>query len=438
MILRDSPKSIPIKTFFIGESMPQFHQQTKHSYMSIRKNSFFLDWRTQPTTYKTYPHFQQRFKIENYEALEGLNLIGGITFEKEYPEGKYYLRTVPSAGALFPCEVYVQIRGIKGMIGGIYHYESKRGILTLIHEIDNDGVEFYFPSKQKQKGFIFLISAIYFRSSWKYRNRSIRYILLDAGHQLGTIYTALCVMNQEHGFAFNFDKLALNETFGFRKDEMFLASVTSGEQTQNETIKPKLTFPYVSGCDHLEENTFIEEAYAQSANYEDAPFTPPNFFQNIPKEQLKQAIINRRSIRAFRGTMTSKEHYAFIIQDLFSFAKSHNIDIFYTLHRVEGVQEGLYKNGTLIKEGNFQEKSRYLSLEQNLGGMSAVTFYFTSNEVEKYQKVSILSGFIAHIIYIRCELQGIGCSGIGAYYDNEAKAFLNTPNNILYLLAIGK
>jgi len=270
--------------------------------------------------YKTYPHFQQRFKIENYEALEGLNLIGGITFEKEYPEGKYYLRTVPSAGALFPCEVYVQIRGIKGMIGGIYHYESKRGILTLIHEIDSDGVEFYFPSKQKQKGFIFLISAIYFRSSWKYRNRSIRYILLDAGHQLGTIYTALYVMNQ----------------------------------------------------------------------------------------------------------------------DLFSFAKSHNIDIFYTLHRVEGVQEGLYKNGTLIKEGNFQEKSRYLSLEQNLGGMSAITFYFTSNEVEKYQKVSILSGFIAHIIYIRCELQGVGCSEIGAYYDDEAKAFLNTPNNILYLLAIGK
>jgi len=418
--------------------MPQFHQQTKHSYLSVRKNSFFLDWRTQPSTYKTYPHFQQRFKIEDYEELEGLNLIGGITFEKEYPEGKYYLRTVPSAGALFPCEVYVQLRGVKGFISGVYHYESKRGILTLLHEIESDGVEYYFPSKQKQKGFIFLVSAIYFRSSWKYRDRSIRYILLDAGHQLGTIYTVLCVMGKESHFSFDFDKLSLNETFGFRKDEMFLTSVTSANPTQKETTKPKLTFPYVSGCDHLEENPFIEEAYAQSADYRDEPFTPPSFFQNIPKEQLKQAIINRRSIRAFRGEVTSKESYEFIVQDLFEFAKSCNIDIFYTLHRVEGMQEGLYKNGTLIKEGNFQEKSRYLSLEQNLGGMSAVTFYFTSNEVEKYQKVSILSGFIAHIIYIRCELQGVGCSGIGAYYDDETKAFLNTANNILYLLAIGK
>ena len=417
--------------------MPQFHQQTKHSFMSVRKNSFFLDWRTQPTTYKTYPHFQQRFKIEEYEALEGLNLIGGITFEKEYPEGKYYLRTVPSAGALFPCEVYVQVRGVKGFISGVYHYESKRGILTLLHEIDSDGVEYYFPSKAKQKGFIFLISAIYFRSSWKYRDRSIRYILLDAGHQLGTIYTALCLMNHKHHFAFDFDKLALNETFGFRKDEMFLASITSAEEIPKETLKPKLTFPYVSGCDYLETNPFIEDAYVQSANCSDAPFTPPSFFENIPKEQLKQAIIKRRSIRAFRGNITSKERYSFIVDGLFDFAQAHNIDIFYTLHRVAGMQEGLYKNGELLKKGNFQEKSRYLSLEQNLGGMSAVTFYFTSNEIEKYQKVSILSGFIAQIIYIRCELQGVGCSGIGAYYDDEAKAFLNTANNILYLLAIG-
>lgn len=244
-------------------------------------------------------------------------------------------------------------------------------------------------------------------------------------------------MGQESSFVFDFDKLTLNETFGFREDEMFLASVSSSQSTQKETAKLKQNFPYVSGCDHLETNPFIEEAYRQSANYSDEPFTPPNFFQNIPKEQLKQAIINRRSIRAFRGEMTSKESYEFIVQGLFEFAQTYNIDIFSTLHRVTDMPEGLYKNGELLKEGNFQEKSRYLSLEQNLGGMSAVTFYFSSNEVEKYQKVSILSGFIAHIIYIRCELQGVGCSGIGAYYDDEAKTFLNTANNILYLLAIG-
>jgi hypothetical protein len=73
-----------------------------------------------------------------------------------------------------------------------------------------------------------------------------------------------------------------------------------------------------------------------------------------------------------------------------------------------------------------------------LGQNSAVTFYFTSNEKIKYQKVNILSGFIAHIIYIKSTLKNIGCSGIGAYYDQEAKDFLKTDNNILYMLAIGR
>ena len=145
--------------------MPQFHQQTKHSYRSIRKNAFFLDWRTQPSHFKRYPHFQQRFTIEDYEVLKELNLIGGITFEKEYPEGTYYLRTVPSAGALFPCEIYLQIRGVKGFLSGIYHYEPRKAVLTLLHEIERDGLEYYFKNQHKQNGFIFLISTVYFRSS---------------------------------------------------------------------------------------------------------------------------------------------------------------------------------------------------------------------------------------------------------------------------------
>jgi hypothetical protein len=77
-------------------------------------------------------------------------------------------------------------------------------------------------------------------------------------------------------------------------------------------------------------------------------------------------------------------------------------------------------------------------LEQNIGGASAVTLYFTSSQVEAYQKVNILSGFLAQIIYLKAEFKHIGCSGIGAYYDDETKDFLGTSNNILYLLAIGK
>ena len=418
--------------------MSHQHNKTNHSYMSIRKNANFLDWRTQPKNFKTYPHFSQRFFIDDYPELKNLNLIGGITFEKEYPEGKYYLRTNPSAGALYPCEIYVQLRGINGLISGVYHYEPHTKSLCLLQEIDNDGVEYYFKDKSKQKGITFLISSIYFRSSWKYRDRSIRYIFLDSGHALGSIYAALCVMEKESKIVFDFDKLSLNDIFGFRDDEMFTCVLSSTTQTDKETKPLRQRLPFVSGCDFLETNQFIEKEYKQTANYLSDNITNMTFFDSIPKEQLKSAILNRRSIRAFREVPIEASDFAFITQSLFTFATSNNIDIFYTVHRVQGMAQGLYKNNQLQSEGDFSARSRYLSLEQNLGGQSAVTFYFTSNENHAYQKVNILSGFIAQIIYLKSELKQIGCSGIGAYYDEETKEFLKTENNILYLLAIGK
>jgi len=418
--------------------MPLFHQMTKHSYMSIRQNNFYLDWDTQPKNYKQYPHFQKRIKIDDIEALDGLNLVGGITLERTYPNGKYYLRTVPSAGGLFPFELYIQIRDIKGIADGIYHYEPYFRTLCLLEKITNDGLEHYFKNQKEQKGFVFLISSVYFRSSWKYRDRSIRYIFLDSGHQLGSIYASICYMERVFSIDFDFDKLALNEKFCFRKDEMFMVSGKSSFEIDKTILDFAKNIPYSAPSDYLQENNFVYESYEKSANFNDNIIEKFNFFNSVSKEELKIAILNRRSIREFRGLSIEKKSFEFIVDKIFEFADSYNIEIFYTLHRVENKIQGLYKHNELLKEGDFSAKSRYLSLEQVLGGMSGVTFYFTSNEIEKYQKTYILSGFLAHIIYIKCELQGVGCSGIGAYYDDECKEFLGTDNNILYLLAIGK
>jgi SagB-type dehydrogenase family enzyme len=418
--------------------MPIFHQKTKHSYMSVRQNSFYLDWDTQPRNHKIYSNCLKSYSLDDLEDLFDLNLVGGVTLKREYPNGTFYLRTVPTAGGLFPFELYIQIRGVDGLDDGIYHYEPHARKLCMLHDIKDDGVEHYFKDKNEQKGFTFLISAVYFRSSWKYRDRSIRYILLDAGHQLGAIYAGMCAMGREFSANFDFDKLALNDIFSFKEDEMFLVSAHSSVQTNNDIQEIETKLAYEKPADYLETNQFVYDSYKQSVNYNDEPLNYFNFFDKVSKEDLREAIIYRRSIRGFKGFGISGDELESIEDGIYEFAKKYNIDIYYTVHRVGQKQKGIYKNGELQKEGDYKEKSRYLSLEQALGGMSAVTFYFTSSEVEKYQKVYILAGFLAHIIYLRCELEGVGCSGIGAYYDDEAKEFLETSNNILYLLAIGR
>jgi hypothetical protein len=47
-------------------------------------------------------------------------LTSAITLEKIYKNSPYKLRVNPSAGALYPTEIYVQIRGVGGIIDGIY------------------------------------------------------------------------------------------------------------------------------------------------------------------------------------------------------------------------------------------------------------------------------------------------------------------------------
>jgi hypothetical protein len=40
---------------------------------------------------------------------------------------------------------------------------------------------------------------------------------------------------------------------------------------------------------------------------------------------------------------------------------------------------GIYKDGTLLKSGDFSQKAGYFCLEQRLGSESAVTFFPTLN-----------------------------------------------------------
>ncbi len=411
---------------------------TDHSYISVRKNAFFLDWRTQPSTFKTYPKFCYRYNIEEHEALKDIDLIGTITYKQQVHDGSFYtLRTQPSAGALYPCEIYLQIRGIKGILSGVYHYDQKEKNIVLLHEIQNDGIEYFFTQNQKYSGINFLISAVPFRSSWKYNDRAIRYILLDSGHQLGAIYAYNVYQGIENSVLFDFDKLTLNQQFGFRADEVFTVGLIPITKTQKEATKIPKEFFYASPCDYLEGNDFIYESYTQTA-IKSTNESLPNFFAKTSQKELKDTILKRRSIRAFKKESITQEEFEFIIDGLFEFAQNVEIELFYVVHNVPSLVSGIYDNDGLIEANDYKEKCKYLALEQNIGGDAAVIFFFTAPSNIDFQKNYIMAGFIAHIIYLKATLKNIGTSGIGAYYDDEVKKFLGTPNDILYLLAIGR
>ena len=421
--------------------MLAYHAQTIHSYRSVRTKSHSIDWDHPPKQFKIYPETFARISLDKTNAAHRFfYLIGGITAQKSYPGVTYALRTNPSAGALYPTEMYVQIRGMEGFEDGIYHLSPSETALVLLSPLAVDeGVEPLLHVK-KIKGFIFLFSALYYRSSWKYKDRAFRYCLHDTGHMLGTLEASCLLKDQSYRIVYTMDKKALNACFGFDKEEFFLSSAIIGKEHETFTCKvPTLHLPCLNGTGIFETNEAVEEAYKETSQLIPKPQTTMPLL-SLDKERFTQAIWKRRSIRDFMQKPITKEHFLEVMHALSQPIPSDcdvDIEIYAIINRVEGMEQGVLREGLYLQKGDFTRKAGYLCLEQALGEESGVTFFLVGNDDKNYQAMVQKAGIIGHRLYLMSEYLGFGCSGIGAYYDEEVMAFLQTDGMILYALAIG-
>ncbi|MBN4002251.1 nitroreductase family protein [Nostoc sp. LPT] len=417
-----------------------YHDATKHSYLSVQLDPNYVDASTQPSSFKVYPKFYRRVKLNlNNPVHAFISLTSAITLEKVYKDDPYKLRVNPSAGALYPTEVYVQVRGIEGIIDGIYHLEVENNCLTLIYELIDDGLESYIIPGKSINGFIFLISCVYYRSSWKYQNRSIRYCFLDSGHHLGAIAASAYLHKKDIQLVFDFDKLALNSDLGFENKEFITGCAVSGEVQDKKIRRLRLKVPFVCGTDYFESNQFIEDAYQattlQKSRQQKLEY--PQF--DFDQDKFYQTVWDRRSIRRFRKEAISQEDYLYVVQQLQQSIPTENyeeIEFYSVVHRVEGMTPGLYRGTHLVKTGNFSEKTGYLCINQAIARDGAVTLFFVSDYLN-YQTAMQIAGFIGQRLYLTSNYLGIHCSGIGAYYDDETQELLETNKDVLYGMVIG-
>jgi SagB-type dehydrogenase family enzyme len=89
------------------------------------------------------------------------------------------LRTAPSAGALYPLEMYVV------MEADVYHYQPRDHQLQRILEsnVRNELAGAVLGQESvKDAPAVFVIAGVFERTAWKYGERSQRYVHLEAGH----------------------------------------------------------------------------------------------------------------------------------------------------------------------------------------------------------------------------------------------------------------
>ncbi|MFW9821846.1 MAG: SagB/ThcOx family dehydrogenase [Candidatus Thorarchaeota archaeon] len=184
--------------------------QQKSKYYRGKLPQHRLDWSIKPKAYKVYFNAEKTLPLPKLEFDENikfwkviLNRQSTRKFKKE-PISKsqlgfllfgmtgltrifpnYAFRTVPSAGGLYPIEVYPIINNVKDLHQGIYHYNIHDHSLELLKEGDFR-VEIAEACLDQQFVFNsavnFVWTALIERSKWKYLQRCYRYIYLDAGH----------------------------------------------------------------------------------------------------------------------------------------------------------------------------------------------------------------------------------------------------------------
>ena len=168
-----------------------------------------MNWTTKPETYKTYSQIKtEPLPIptsdgKNYFATILSNRKSIRTFSSEplkkselafllwastgiqRIDKNYEFRTAPSAGALYPIETYLVVNTVENLEKGVYHYNIKDHSLELLKS-----GKFGSDLSQAALGqsicataaVVFVWTAIFERSKWKYAQRAYRYIYLDAGH----------------------------------------------------------------------------------------------------------------------------------------------------------------------------------------------------------------------------------------------------------------
>jgi SagB-type dehydrogenase family enzyme len=177
---------------------------------------------------------QQRRSVRSYkeDPLSVSDISQILWAAQGITEKTYGLRTAPSAGALYPLELYLVVTNVDRLMPGVYKYIPQDHTIKKI--IDGDKRIDVSNAALKQDAIenssaIVIIAAIYERTEVKYGNRSERYVHIEVGHVGQNIYLQSVSLGIGTVMIGAFKDEDLKRVLGFAKDEYPLAIMPFGK-----------------------------------------------------------------------------------------------------------------------------------------------------------------------------------------------------------------
>jgi SagB-type dehydrogenase family enzyme len=225
-----------------GEKITMAAFYNRGSSYPARTHLSGVTWKTRPPVYKEYPGRPETPLVDarpsgggglleaaaawragchrlatSSMTLEELSLLlyhtQGVTAVRKLSFGDYEFRAAPSAGALYPVDLYLVANRVDGLRPGLYHYNVKAHSLVHVRE----GV--HFPDLEAAAGCphyyqpaaaTVIVTVTFGRTGFKYKERAYRYVNMDAGHAVYNLCAAAAARGMAAPVVARFDDAALN------------------------------------------------------------------------------------------------------------------------------------------------------------------------------------------------------------------------------------
>lgn len=475
-----------------------YHELTSYSRGGMPPH--FLDWEHQPEVFKTYkdakpiplprrividPGLDLDRVLKKYPdfpppqiTVQGLSsillLTCTVTAKAAHSGRPFYFRSVASAGALYPFELYMYTQGIEGLKDGLYHYDIQRHALCPLRKIS--------PA-DAAPGLNFFLTSIFFRSAWKYRDRAYRYCLLDTGHLLENLMLSV----RSHGFKlrvfYDYDDHLVNSFLGLDPEKEASLAVCStlhdesqhlvpARHTWNELPDKAQEASNVSGRE-VKYETIIQihtstlhpmKRYNGSARMD-------NLLGLVTRDEMKikelpswpgnlsysEAVFSRRSRRNFINQPMTRSQFDSVLDALCVDRAPASgfcpISVALITEKINSLSRGFYlldrevRTLRIVRKGRLLENMASICLDQAWLANASLHILFVSNlrvldetmGSRGYRHAMLEAGRIGQLIYLLATSMELGCCGIGAFYDDEATRILdlNESSKPLYLVALG-
>ncbi len=482
----------------------------------MRQSGHVLDWETKPLPFKVYPALEQirlptdlpALAVDTFaaltpadpgapaapldlERLAGLLFFSaGVTRVKTYPGGaQIHFRAAASTGALYQTEVYVVAGAVEGLEPGVYHFSPGDFSLRRLRAGDFRGAvaQAAADDAAAAQPATLILSAIYWRNTWKYQARGYRHLFWDSGTLVGQLLAVARALDVPARLVAGFEDAQLNGLLGLDAEkEGALVAVPLGAPGPIAAASPVITtlapeviplssreVDYPVLRDAYDNSSLDSEAevadWGQVLNYDIPPsssranvviqdLTPLAGPLGVAGRALGETIAKRGSTRAFSGEAIGGEALS---SALFHATRGFPadvpaglVDLYVNVHAVTGIEPGAYaydreRHALLrLRAGDVREASAFLCLEQALGGASSATVFFLADlarVLERwgnrgYRLVNLEAGLIGGRLYLGAYGQRFGASGL-TFYDRAVVEFFSphaAGKDAIFVTALGR